>query len=247
MKVISVPDSKIVLTVFAAIFLVLFQIFSPLYPVFQESASFLAGMKYFSLTDGAPDAPGHYFYTVALRWSSSIAGDGFEGMLLLNRLFALVSLWSVYRAARFLHGKTAGFLAALVFVLHPFIIISAVAGDPAFASVAVYSLGAYLAIRTIRDPDPVGLFRFSLLTGIAGGFSLTAFIALLPLWTVLAYRTKDRHDPLSASVLVLLAGIALWLLPSVSAAGGLSELIRLLSNGPSWRATDIASHIVEYA
>jgi len=230
----AVLDSKIVLTIFAALILVLFAFLSPLYPVFQESVTYLLGVKYFSLTDGVPAAPGHYFYTVALRGASEIAGDGFAGMLLLGRVFALIALWSVYRAARFLHSRTAGFLAAFVFIIHPFILVSAISGDPAFASVAVFSLGAYLGIRTIRDPDPIGLFRFSVLLGLAGGFSFDAFLALAPLWLVLAYRAGSKKEPLIASVIVVFAGITLWLLPALSAAGGFSELLRLFVNGSVW-------------
>lgn len=228
-------DSKIVITLFGGIFLVAFSFFSPENPVFKSSTQFLLGVNSFSLTDGAPHAPGAYFYVLLLRAASILAGSALGGMLLINRLFALFALWGMYRSARFLHGRFAGLFAALLFMFHPFMLSSAVGGDPAFAVVAIYVICAYLGIRTIRDPDPVGFFRFSLAVTVLAGFSFSAFVSMLPLFIVLVFRANERGEPLAASVSVITVGTLLWLLPAIASAGSFSGLLRLsIGNFPEY-------------
>jgi hypothetical protein len=57
-------------------------------------------------------------------------------------------------------------------------------------------------------------------------------MALASLWLVLAYRTHCKKEPIMSSIVVVIAGVALWLLPGLSASGGFSELMRLMIRGP---------------
>lgn len=140
---------------------------------------------------------------------------------LLTLSFGVLALLAVYRLARRIGGRGAGWVAVILVMASPVFITAALEAKPHLPSVALVLWATDFAVRFASSARPRDVLRLGLTAGAAAAMVLTGLAAAW-LWAALAIARRSRRagGPLVRSaalaVLVFLAANPFLLLGALS-------------------------------
>jgi 4-amino-4-deoxy-L-arabinose transferase-like glycosyltransferase len=188
-----------------------------------DSANFAFSLKQFDIATHQPHPPGYPLIVAAARLAHLIFRDANTALVAVSIVASVGTVIFLYLLARAIFNESVALAAALSLIFNPIFWfygeVAAAYAPEAFAA----TMTAYLAYRVARkDLSPYWL---SLGFALAGGIRPNILLLLSPLylWALLSARISLWGWLKQAAVFGIVA--ALWTLPLLKAAGGLTNYL----------------------
>lgn len=191
----------------------------------HDSVQFALGMRQYDVYLHQPHPPGYFLYIQSAKWLDYFIGDANASLVWLSVLASAFTVVAIYCLSSAIYDQRDGRWVALLTITSPLVWFhSEVALTYIFA--ALFSTLVALIAWKLLQGERRWLYAAPLVLGISAGFRQDLLLFLGPLWLFAVARFGWRAT-LSA-ILVLIATIALWFLPMVSASGGLDRYVTAL-------------------
>ncbi len=190
-----------------------------------------------------PQPPGYLFHVALGRVFAMLAGDAYRGLVLQAAITAGLGMLALTALLRRCLGAGLAPWLALAVGCTP--VVQYMGGD-ALTGIDALALGALATLLLVRAAAGEGraFAAASLLLGLAGGFrpDVTAHLAVAWLLAARPWSWQGR----AGGAALLLVGLLAWLLPTVSACGGIRPFVRacgyvqpILSREVLWQGGDV--------
>ncbi len=208
-----------------------------------DSASFVLAIKYgYSVQQSRPHGPGYpgfYLMWKGIEYVTSLAPH--EVILAGNLLFLLSAILLTYWAALRLFDEQTAFLAAALLISNPLLLYFTCTTELYIYDAA---FSAFLIVLFLVPPRRFETMLY-FLYGLLGAFRLSSVILTFPVVLIvlyLRYRKTKTFWTLAMDIFAVLAGTLTWLIPFVSAIGGLRNSLEML-RGTAYLPVTFAQNI----
>lgn len=180
-----------------------------------DSVQFILGLKQYSIIAHQPHPPGYPVYIFLGRITNHLFNNGIESFTFMSAFFGSLALVPTYLMAREFVGYRAGILSAIILSLAPAEMLFSEVVMSDIVSMFFISTTAYLLYKGLKSSNYLYLASFIL--AITIGVRQTDFLLIMLLLITLFYIKNIKK--ISISILILLIGIALWLIPVIIVTG----------------------------
>ncbi len=190
-----------------------------------DSANFALALRDFDVTRHAPHPPGYPYFVLAGKALQGITGEANSALVLESIIISALAVIALMALGQAMFSKTIGLVAALLLTGSvTFWTYGEIA--LAYTSLALFSsLGALFAYQTIFLGKDRGI-HLALAYSVGSGFRPDLLLFLAPLLLVSCLRL-----PIKKAILVIaiaIAGVLLWLVPTMLLSGGVSSYIAVM-------------------
>ena len=182
-----------------------------------DSFNFARALTGFSPSVGIPHAPGYVLYIALGRLMLWLTGDPHTALTLLSALSASFACGVLFLLGTLLFDRYVGLVASSLVVLMPVMWLNAEKALSDSPGLLLQSAAMLVTVFALRRRSP--LWVPSLLLGIATGFRPQGVLGVALALLIAALYLKPRFKTWLQSVLALLLGAAVWVIPLLAAFG----------------------------
>jgi hypothetical protein len=203
-----------------------------------DSNSYALAFEKYSIAHQQPHSPGYILYVALGNGVNYIFHDANTSLIFISIIISILTVILVYLMAKEIFGIKVAIASAILLIVNPLFWfygeIATVYIFQAFFAVLI----AYISYNALKKK---GYFVYlsALVLGLSGGFRLDLVVLLFPLWLFCLWYGKTPNIKIGKGILVLIAGILLWFIPTVISTGSLGNYLELLSTVSSAGSTSI--------
>lgn len=203
-----------------------------------DAVNFALGIESFDLSHHQPHAPGYIGYVALGRLLAGFAQDANGALTLLSAVAGGVLPATAYLLARRFLDRRYAILSAVLLGTSPVVWYYSSVALTYIVSAALTVPFVWAAVTARQEESRRHLFMAAVLLASVGAIRQTDLVMLLPLFLYASWRFP-RRTWLRAGAL-LAAVSALWLVPLLLVAGGLTRYLELsaelaqLAGGSTW-------------
>lgn len=191
-----------------------------------DSASYALAFEKYSIAHQQPHPPGYILFVALGKGVNYIFHDANTSMVFLSIVFSILTVLLVYFLAKEIFGRNVAIASSILLIFNPIFWfygeIASIYIFEAFFAVLI----AYLVYKVLQG-DGRFVYLSAIVLGLAGGFRLDLVEFMFPVWLFCLWYGKTSYPKIGKAVLVLIAAVLVWLVPTVLSTGGLGEYLQL--------------------
>ena len=193
-----------------------------------DSVNFALALEEFDPLRHQPQPPGYPLFVGEARLVYSVVGTPEATFTVLKIFISCLAVAFLYLLGKQMFSTGVGISAAALLLANPVFLHAGLTSPVRLHAALISTLVAYLCWRACCGEHRY-FYAASFALGLSGGFRPSLWILLLPLliWTA---RQSRRENSVLLGFLLFLGGVLLWVLPLVTAFGGVGRMVSSLAD-----------------
>lgn len=181
-----------------------------------DSVQFALGLHNYSITEHQPHPPGYPLYILFGKFFYFFLNDDLKALSFLSALFGSLLLVNLYFLTKKMFDQLTALIATVIFISTPLPWLLSEVALTDIPGLFFLTLAAYLIYIT-RNNQRIFLL-ICLLSGLILGFRTNSFLIIVGLIFLVVLKRNNLKFTI-LSIILLIAGTAIWLLPLIIITG----------------------------